>query len=1032
MAETNKQRSQQELKNPDLNYFIAFKIDLTETDKTKIDSTIKKVLSNTGGSVIIRRLLELKNDATEIMCNDSVFQNGTYVPGKGGRSLEAKAAKKFKLDEARSIIEILCNTRKTLLKSEILDICNNSNKPIAFFTEDEFFKEIAYIETSLGVKIIDNIDTQIPFNDFQQADKRLESMGKADLYEFLGVNKKAKEADIESASNKTYNESSKSSDLKKKQNVSDLCARVKKLLLTSPQIRTAYDQYIVIKKDVWDEFSQRKSFGIKEISMEEYESYVQTVIDLLHISLSEAEKIIAIGCKYFQQTIVGKSDGNSFEYCPFCGKLYVKGSNNCPHCGKSLEMLCWNCGQKMRASKDDAGCSSCGATLHAHDLYNQRCQKLDLLLSQPSVEVAELQNAFLDIKNVVPNYSASANSTVAKKVKEYESVINARIKQEETTGVKYKEDVTKIQQLIARKNYQSALSMAKSLIVKYSTYNVANSKKLVSDISVVIQSAQRHVDQANQYMSQGNVALAIVNAAKAIDICDDFSDAHQIMQKYPPKPVSNLRVRTEKNKVRLEWDDNIKQDLITYTVIKKIGIAPTNAEDGNIVDSGLSVKFFEDSSIVSATAYYYAVYVERYGVRSPIAVTQTASTIFSDVLNVQQEVVDGGVKVNWEAPQNVKSVEVWRNAGTVAPLKSGEGTKIEATLNGFFDTKCSGDNAYLIVCNYSTNGKTVQSNGIRSVFKPYDKTTPLSGIKIENRNGNQFVFGCNPDYTGKIKLYYSTAKQAIPVDKTLKYLDFNVICKGLTQIDTVANSDGTIDFLLPKGKIYHVYPIVSTEQLFVVSPPVLINTLDGISNFSHSFSNGILSITGNLHPKAQSIVVRVSNDKYIDKIDGGGEKFTFKAEEFKKNGKIDIKLKSNTVSYVTLFVEFKEDGISSYAPFIQLDSEIDYREKVTVLYSIDYKTSPVKPFKLTLNFEADCEVEIPKLLIMQGSPRPMNKNAGKLCDRIDGVALKKGLFTKKYSAKKVVTVDPVATNIRFAVFLNEESNFIQMKEVKKL
>ena len=69
---------------------------------------------------------------------------------------ENHAAKAFKLKEAVGIVEILCQTRKTLLKSELIDILNVANKPVTYFTEDEFFGALSYLE-KMGVKIIDNM-----------------------------------------------------------------------------------------------------------------------------------------------------------------------------------------------------------------------------------------------------------------------------------------------------------------------------------------------------------------------------------------------------------------------------------------------------------------------------------------------------------------------------------------------------------------------------------------------------------------------------------------------------------------------------------------------------------------------------------------------------------------------------------------------------------------------------------------------------------------------------------------------------------
>ena len=1034
MAQVQTQRTPEELGNPEYNYFIAFKIEPKETDKGKIETRIKTALSSTSGTIVGRRLNELKNDVLEVMCNDAVFNpaSGTYAAGQGGRAKEAAAAKAFKLKEAVGIVEILCQTRKTLLKSELIDILNVANKPVTYFTEDEFFGALSYLE-KMGVKIIDNTDVSIPFSEYQQAEKRLEPLNKKDLYDFLGLPPNASSAEIQKASDEQYRESNKSSDLKKKQSVSNLCSTVKKLLLSGQAARDSYDKYLVLRDKVWADFEKRKSFSIKEMSMEEYADYTQKVIDLLKISAAEAEKMLAVGCKFFQFNIVGKSDGSNFEVCPYpdCGKLYIKGAKSCPHCGKPLEILCWNCRQVMRFTKEDKGCPACGATVHAHDLFRQKCSALDGLLAKPVTDIAALQTAFLDVKNVVPNYAARADSAVAKKVSEYEGVIAARIKREETTGAKYREEVVAINELVAQKRYQSALALARGLAVKYPGYDPENTRKLTDGCTAVMNSAQQQVELAKQYMAQRNEGMAVAAAVRAVKLCDDHTEARQILQKFPPKPVTGLRAGLDGGKIRLEWSD-VKQDYVTYTVIKKVGVAPTSAEDGALVEDGLSIRFYEDLNIVSATPYFYAVYAERYGVRSAITATQTAVMGYADVANVRQEVVDGGVKVTWDTPQNVRSVEVWKNSGAVAPTSPGEGKRVSVSENGFTDAGCDGESAYLIVCNYDVKGKSVPSHGVRAVFKPFEKTEPLRGVRIEPLGGGRYAFSCDAGYAGKVRLYSAATKLSIPTDTTLRYLDFNSICKGLSPVAASPNSEGRLVFSLPAGRIYQVYAIVSTEQLFIVSPPVLINAMEGLARCAHTFADGTVTVTGQLHPKAAALIVRVGQKDYIDTPETGGEKFTFTAEEFSRKGKLELKLKTDTVNYITVFVEFREDGVTSYAQPVRLTPPIDYRETVPVLYAMEYAPTPSKPFKVTLSFESDKEVALPNMVLMQGRPRPLNKNAGELCERVEGVALKKGLFSKKYTARRVITAKPVAANTKFALFLDEEVVFIQLKEVRKL
>ena len=306
MIQTNPIRTADELKDSSFNYFIAFKINIKETDKAKIESQIKRILNTVIGSIQSRRLLELKNDIMEIMCNDSVYnpESGEYQPNAGGRAKEAEAAKAFKLKEALDLVQILCATRKTLLKSEIRKIYDAANSPIAYFTEADFENTVIKPLFGAGFKFVEYLDTPIPFDKYQKTEQLLKPLDKKDLYDFLGCNITASEAELRMKKDAQY-KSASSGDLKKKQAISGLCGYVQELLLSSSESRRNYDNYLALNDNVWSEFEKRKRFGIKELTIGEYRIYAQKIINTLHIGVDEAEKMLAVACKFFQFTLVG-------------------------------------------------------------------------------------------------------------------------------------------------------------------------------------------------------------------------------------------------------------------------------------------------------------------------------------------------------------------------------------------------------------------------------------------------------------------------------------------------------------------------------------------------------------------------------------------------------------------------------------------------------------------------------------------------------------------------------------------------------
>ncbi|MBE6530016.1 MAG: hypothetical protein E7680_05405 [Ruminococcaceae bacterium] len=99
----SKIRTNEEMQNPDLNYFIAFNIDPSETNVKKIEDVLndkRKMFVRSVTTPISIRLMELKNDIDQVMLNDafrSMNSDGNiiYIPRCCGRIQEATVTKKI-------------------------------------------------------------------------------------------------------------------------------------------------------------------------------------------------------------------------------------------------------------------------------------------------------------------------------------------------------------------------------------------------------------------------------------------------------------------------------------------------------------------------------------------------------------------------------------------------------------------------------------------------------------------------------------------------------------------------------------------------------------------------------------------------------------------------------------------------------------------------------------------------------------------------------------------------------------------------
>ncbi len=1043
----NNIRTQEEYKKPEYNYFIALKLGIKEKNTANIEKSISKTCGSTKGDLISRRLIELRQDMTEIMVNDATYnpQTGTYTPNSGGRQREADAAKELKLEELMKLVYNMCMSNGRIFKSTLNELCIAANKTAEYFTLDELIKKCDSLKAQ-GVKFIDNMTSAIPFSEFQTAGQLLETPpAKADLYEFLGVSKDASVAEISAARANAYNEAQKKSDLKIKQSVSALCAKVDGILTKSPEIRKQYDYYIKVKDTVWDQFKMRKTYGAKSISLDEYYQFAEELQRSLSIKIDEVEEMLGAGLKFYGLVVAGdEGDGSAkeklgipdLELCPYadCGQIYKAGAKACPHCGRPLEILCWNCGNQVPFTTKHKTCSHCGASHDGKDRYETVAREIDTLLRASVCDIPKLQAALMTLKNLVPNDKGDGKSTISKKVMACEKTIADKIKEEETTGEKYRADEKAVQEQIALKNLMTAASMVSNMRRTYPTYNTANTQALANSIQATVSKAQAGLELVKRYAAQGNEPMVIDSASKVLEICADYLEAKQFLQKFPPKtPAAPVISVSDDGKVHLEWRKEGDQKLVTYTVIKKIGTAPQNVKDGSLVEENLEINFYEDSNIVSATPYHYAVFATRCGVTSGLLVFPSAVQVFGDVSGIQQEILPGKISVHWEAPQNYASIDVWKKEGTVAPLKAGDGTKLSGTKDGFVDEDCQGESSYLIICTYKTAEGVKCSRGITRTFKKYDLIEPLRDVKLTQNTQTEFCLSCKNPSDEKIRLVFSKTKLPCRADTVLQMMDYNSYLKGGTTLPVFYDNDGATCFNLPANAIGYVYVLVYNDQLFCASAPIAANTVAGITSLAYEEQTAGVKIRGNLNPATKRVIAKISDTAFAKSIDEKGEQIAITREQFERDGGFTLKLKTNASHYISVFAELDLEGHLTTSYGTPLDSVIDLREKVSVQYCMEYTATPAKPFKMTLKFAADQPVEVPDMVLMKGVPRPLTKSAGTLVERISGVTLKKGMFSKNYTAKITVTVPADRANMKFILFLADDHvKHAKLKEVTSL
>lgn len=1043
-------RTPEELADINFNYYNAFKIDLNEKDSKVIASKINNICNtkaNSSDPVSVRLGKDLKKDAIEVLANDAVYdeRTGTYTPNKGGRTKEAAAFKKLKLEPIIQFLVSLCE-RGIIYKSEVKQVADKNK-----MTVEEIEAGLKNVLRG-GVKYVDDTQNRFDFHTYNEIDKYLKGLDDSritNLYELLDLpitsDLRTIRAQLDAYKQRDANKTS----LKK-----GIGPSLKQLYGCADTVfkeegdkdntvgRIQYKKFLQIKNDVYLPLKARSDNGIVVIRAEDYLKYLDLIAKNTGCKLDVAEEDLgailkALNLKLSSDSSIG--DKAQIELCPYddCGKPYIVSANTniCPHCGKPLTVLCWNCQSPVRFSTKTVVCSKCSLTDKMQSVFQKNIDEIGTLLKNPRTPLTTLKTALNKLKSTVPGYEKMPTSEVAKKVAFFDSEITAKDKAEESMLKQYREMIADVDKFIITKQLYKAEAKIKEIARVLPGYNANDIESYNSKIASGLSKSKQYLDNAKRAQATGNVTQAISFSAKALEECADNLEAQQILKKFPPTAPQNVRCRVgDEGKVSIEWDIVGEHTLVNYVVVRKVGFTPTSTSDGTPIAKNLTLNYSEDSNVVAATKCYYGVFAERFGVQTAIAVCNTPVLILRNIVNFRQEMTEGKIHVKWNCPSNVKRIDVRKQAGA----KPAENGSVFSDVNseGFIDDKCGNEgNSYFVKCVYEIDGKEISSSGTQMFFKPVYFPKTITDLRIKQQSGGLCELTAR-NVDKDMKLYCSAEKLAVPIKKVEKR---EVLSRGQGMAKVISpfdNGDGTYGFNLPSNFTGYIYAVNLNEQLFNASAPLFITSLNGISNVKYTENSGTLKITCNIAPEITEIIVLVKNDNFADSIDEKGDSFKFSADKTRTDGGMTLKLRADTVSYVTLFAKIKGTSnteIALCAP-IRLPDAIDYRKKQIVKYAIQYEGSPSKPFMVTVKFEADVEIKLPDFVIVKGSPRPLNKNAGELVEKFNGGQLKKGMLTHgKYVGKVTIKLPPMGKMNKLAMFFADDgAKNIQMKEVINL
>ncbi len=307
--EASSQRTTEELKDVEYNYFRYYRIKPSEKDINAIDAIIKKKASDTNPKNP-RLARDLKNDAVEILVHDATYNSSTkqYIPNSGGRRKELLALKRLSMQNSLGYLLSASKSTKIVLPSLIQKITDSPENRISnenIFTFEELVSEAE--QKGFWVFEEEALDELMPKDDgfasFDGLDIYYSILGCENLYEFLGVPSSASDDEIVQAKAKKVKEgatipASNLSSKKKKEAYSKLNGKVG-LVLQKPDQRKMYDYFISFYSDIWSVFKDKKQFNDFDVDFDQFSLYVSMISKRRSVSLKEACKILLVGVRHY-------------------------------------------------------------------------------------------------------------------------------------------------------------------------------------------------------------------------------------------------------------------------------------------------------------------------------------------------------------------------------------------------------------------------------------------------------------------------------------------------------------------------------------------------------------------------------------------------------------------------------------------------------------------------------------------------------------------------------------------------------------
>lgn len=550
-----------------------------------------------------------------------------------------------------------------------------------------------------------------------QIRRTLEHLGRQDLYDALGLQRDAPQAEIDSRA-----DAERQRWRQKSRVTAEMTAWLEVISyaqshLGSPRARARYDRTLEFEAEerflgavrFCLEGEERLAPGARSALVVEGES--------LGIAPDRADRLIRKACRRMGVASGGAPEAQAgpagpirLLRCRACRGVTQhrdaeRNGRACRHCGDSLRWECPIC--KRDHWVDEPRCS-CGFRLELREpmlRHFEAAQRAHKARDYASA-LAHLHR----IREFAPDHAGTRKAV--EKVKH-------RLSEIERARSSFEQDFARQHLLSAQAALRSWASMVDPTDPEV--------RKAFDEVNLRLREA-RSLSARGQSLLVDDPAEARSLLRRALERSADLDEAREALRRCPPDPPTGLRAEVERDAIVLRWTPPTPDGLgpVTVRVVRKNRGVPASPADGSVIAETEATEC-RDPAAGPGEVVGYAAFSRRGGIDSVAPAVVGPVLVLADVQDVRADARSGEVGLSWRMPRGATGVRVTRKQGS-PPSGPDDGIRVDALPDGASDRGLTDDRVYhyaVYACYRTPEGKERLSRGVSVAAMPHP---PVSGL----------------------------------------------------------------------------------------------------------------------------------------------------------------------------------------------------------------------------------------------------------------------------------------------------------------